>query len=591
MKKKLYLETYSGIAGDMFAAALLDLGADREALEKALRSIPAAGFDVKISRVQKAGIDCCSFDVLLDAAHENHDHDMAYLYGPEPEEGECCGGHGEGHCGHHHHGEGECCGGHGEGHCGHHHHEEGECCGGHGEGHCGHHHHEEGECCGGHGEGHCGHHHHHEEGGCCGGHGEGHCGHHHHEEGECCGGHGEGHCGHHHHEDAAQQGGVLPLESYEEAFLSVNQPEVREELPEGSCCGRHGEGCCGHHHHHEAEGGCCGGHHHEHGHGCGHHHHEHRNLTDCLDIIDRTDMTDSARALARKIFTIIGEAEAKAHSKPLEEVHFHEVGAVDSIVDIVAAAVLFDSLGVSEVIIPALYEGTGTIRCQHGVLPVPVPAVMNIISAYDIPLQITGARGEYVTPTGAAIAAALRTDSALPAAFRVVKTGLGAGKRDYKERTNILRAVLIEETESPDKDAIVKLESDLDDCTGEILGYTLEKLMNAGALDVHYTPIFMKKNRPGWEITVLCRPEKKDVMEEILFSETTTIGIREFENVSRTVLAREEKEIETPFGPALAKVVSHQGKTYVYPEYDSVKALAEKTGVPLKVIYSAVKNG
>ena len=538
MKKKLYLETYSGIAGDMFAAALLDLGADREALEKALRSIPAAGFDVKISRVQKAGIDCCSFDVLLDADHENHDHDMAYLYGPEPEEGECCGGHGEGHCGHHHHEEGECCGGHGEGHCGHHHHE----------------------------------------------------------EGECCGGHGEGHCGHHHHEEAAQQGGVLPLESYEEAFLSVNQPEVREELPEGSCCGKHGEGCCGHgegncgHHHHE-EGGCCGGHHHEHGHGCGHHHHEHRNLTDCLDIIDRTEMTDSARALARKIFTIIGEAEAKAHSKPLEEVHFHEVGAVDSIVDIVAAAVLFDSLGVSEVIIPALYEGTGTIRCQHGILPVPVPAVMNIISAHDIPLQITGARGEYVTPTGAAIAAALRTDSALPAAFRVVKTGLGAGKRDYKERTNILRAVLIEETESPDKDAIVKLESDLDDCTGEILGYTLEKLMNAGALDVHYTPIFMKKNRPGWEITVLCRPEKKDAMEEILFSETTTIGIREFENVSRTVLAREEREIETPFGPAQAKVVSHQGKTYVYPEYDSVKALAEKTGVPLKVIYSAVKNG
>lgn len=552
MKKKLYLETYSGIAGDMFAAALLDLGADREALEKALRSIPAAGFDVKISRVQKAGIDCCSFDVLLDAAHENHDHDMAYLYGPEPEEGECCGGHGEGHCGHHHHEEGECCGGHGEGHCGHHHHEEGGCCGGHGEGHCGHHHHE--------------------EEGCCGGHGEGHCGHHHHEEGK-----------------AGQQGGILPLESYEEAFLSVNQPEVREELPEGSCCGKHGEGCCGHHHHEEGE--CCGGHHHEHGRGCGHHHHEHRNLTDCLDIIDRTDMTDSARALARKIFTIIGEAEAKAHSKPLEEVHFHEVGAVDSIVDIVAAAVLFDSLGVSEVIIPALYEGTGTIRCQHGVLPVPVPAVMNIISAYDIPLQITGARGEYVTPTGAAIAAALRTDSALPAAFRVVKTGLGAGKRDYKERTNILRAVLIEETESPDKDAIVKLESDLDDCTGEILGYTLEKLMNAGALDVHYTPIFMKKNRPGWEITVLCRPEKKDAMEEILFSETTTIGIREFENVSRTVLAREEREIETPFGPAQAKVVSHQGKTYVYPEYDSVKALAEKTGVPLKVIYSAVKNG
>lgn len=314
-------------------------------------------------------------------------------------------------------------------------------------------------------------------------------------------------------------------------------------------------------------------------------------MQDCLDIIDRTDMTDSAKALAKKIFAIIGEAEAKAHNKPLEEVHFHEVGAVDSIVDIVAAAVLFDSLGVSEVIIPALYEGTGTIRCQHGILPVPVPATMNIVSACGIPLQITGARGEYVTPTGAAIAAAIRTSGTLPASFRVIGTGIGAGKREYTERTNILRAILIEETETAGRDSVVKLESDLDDCTGEILGYTLERLMDAGALDVHYTPVFMKKNRPGWEITVLCRPEKKEAMEEILFSETTTIGIREFEQISRAVLAREEKEIETPFGTAKAKAVTCGGNTWIYPEYETAKALAQQAGIPLKEVYDAVKKG
>ena len=424
MGKTLYIETSSGISGDMFVAAMIDLGADPEALERALNSIPADGFMVEISSVKKSGIACCDFNVILDAAHENHDHDMAYLYGPAPvssaapqEEAHHC------HC-----------------------HEE-----------------EEAHHC------HC-----HEE-----------------EEAHHC------HC----HEDEAHH-----------------------------CHGHGGEEL---HHHHE------------------HHHHHGRHLAEIMDIIAETDMTDSAKALAGKMFHIVAEAESLAHHMPLEEVHFHEVGAIDSIVDIIAAAVTFDSLGITDVIIPCLTEGRGTVRCQHGVLPVPVPATMNIIEAYDMPLTIMEAKGEYVTPTGAAIAAAICTTHQLPKAFRIVRTGLGAGKRAYTERTNILRAYLIEGNAMEEgKDEIVKLETDIDDSTGEALGYTIDRLMQAGALDVHYSPVYMKKNRPAWELTVICKKSKMEEIEDIIFKETTTIGIREFPSVMRSILHRNQRQVETPFGIA-----------------------------------------
>lgn len=448
MGKSLYLEAASGIAGDMFVAALLDLGADRKALDKAISSIPAKGFTVEIGRVQKAGIDCCDFNVILDKEHENHDHDMAYLYGPLPEVREAV--------------------------------------------------HEE-------------HHHHHEEEG-----------HHHEEEEQHC------HC----HED---------------------------------------------HHHHD--------------HGGGHHHHEHRHLKDVEAVIDGTDMTESARMLAKKIFRIVAEAESKAHNLPIEEVHFHEVGAIDSIVDIISAAVCFDSLHVKNVIVPKLSEGRGTVRCQHGVLPVPVPATLNIVTAYHMPLEIMDAKGEYVTPTGAAIAAALSTSHSLPASFTILKTGLGAGKRDYKERTNILRAILIDDGGGDwEKDEVVKLESDIDDASGEVLGYTMKKLMDAGALDVHFSPIYMKKNRPAFELTVICKEEKKKEMEEIIFRETTTIGIREFSSLMRSILHREEKEVDTTFGPVKVKEVTLGSEKRRYPEYESVKKLAEEKHVPFQTIFDEAKK-
>lgn len=304
--KKLYLECNAGISGDMLVAALLDLGADRAKLDEALQSIPAKGFTYNISRVSKAGVDCCDFDVVLDAEHENHDHDMSFLHG----EAVAAQVHS-------------------------HEHE-----------HCHEHHHD--------------HEHEHE--------------HEHHHEHE--------HCHEHEHDH-------------------VHTP-------------------------------------HEH-----HHHHEHRGLKEVIEIINGTQMSEQARALALKIFDIIAEAEGKAHAVAKENVHFHEVGAIDSIVDIVAIAVCFDSLGVDEVIVPELCEGRGTVRCQHGVLPVPVPATANIMQSFGLNVRLLPVQGEFVTPTGAAAAAALMTTDELPEQFKICAIGLGAGKRQY-ERPSILRALLIE---------------------------------------------------------------------------------------------------------------------------------------------------
>ncbi len=446
MSKKLYLDCTSGISGDMFVAAMIDLGADLEALERALQSVSDDGFHTEVRRVKKSGIDCCDFNVVLDALHENHDHDMEYLYG-----------HDDSHC-------------HGEEHD-----------------HC-------------------------------------HCD----EE-------GHDHCH----------------------------------------CDEEGHDHC---HCHEEE--------HEHGHDHGH---SHRGLAEIREIIAACDMTETAKDIAYDIFDVIAAAESAAHNLPPEEVHFHEVGALDSIVDVISAAVTFDSLGIRDVIIPKLYEGTGMVRCQHGLMPVPVPAVANIVSAFSFPLEITEAKGEYVTPTGAAIAAVLCTDHRLPKAFTITQTGMGAGKRAYTDRPGILRAMMIETEEEGGKEEIIKLETDIDDCSGEVLGYTMKKLLKAGAKDVHYTPVFMKKNRPGWELTVIAAKDDVEELEQIIFGETTTIGIREMK-VERTCLPREEKEVVTPYGTASAKGVEVKGWMKWYPEYKTVKKLAKKHKVSFAEVFDAVKR-
>ena len=455
----LYLECNYGISGDMAVAALLDAGADRTVLEKALASIPVKGFKTEIKRVEKNGVSCLDFNVILDSEHENHDHDMNYLFGHESAE--------------HNHGHGE---------------------------------------------------------------------------------HFHGHT--HHHSEA-------------EEHSHAAQHEIH-----------HGEQVHGEQVHYEQV-----------------HHHEHRNLHDVLEIIDKTEMTENARKLAHKIFEIIAQAESKAHSKPVEEVHFHEVGAVDSVVDVIALAVCFYSLHVEKVFVPFLCEGTGTVRCQHGILPVPVPAVANIMQEYYVPLKITGECGEFVTPTGAAFVAAVATEFSLPKNFVLKKIGMGAGKRDYGV-PNIVRAMLVEteEKNNPENqftsafhDKIIKLETNIDDSTGEALGFVMDELFASGALDVHYLPCFMKKNRPAWLLVVLCRLEDAAKMEKIIFMHTTTIGIR-MSQMERTCLARSECSVEVFGEKAEVKVVDVYGEKRFYPEYERVSRIAQKTKKPFGEVYNKIVN-
>lgn len=424
-------------------AAMLDIGADEKVLRQAIGSIPADGFEVDISRVKKAGLDVCDFDVRLEPGHENHDHDMEYLFGK------------------------------------------------------------------------------------------------------------------HSHDHTHR---------YETTESHVHGSETRPAHSHGS----------------EIKP--------VHSHGAktrSAHSHAHRGLSEVLDIIRHTEMTEQARVLAIRIFTILGQAEATAHGTTLEKVHFHEVGAVDSIVDIIAAAVCLDNLQVEDVIIPVLYEGYGKIRCQHGILPVPVPAVSNIIQTNHLNVHITDIEGELVTPTGAAIAAAIRTREALPEIFRIQKIGMGAGKREYKN-PSILRAMLIEDAAASNTDYIYKLESNIDDCTGENLGYVLDRLMEAGARDVHYIPVYMKKNRPGYQLNVICDECDIGKMEEIIFAETTTIGIRRA-RMERTVMHREFREVNTVYGKAKIKICRIHETKKIYPEYNSVAELCRKSGKSFREVFQLIE--
>ena len=452
MGKTLYLECYSGISGDMTVAALLDLGADRGVLDKALHSLPVSGFRTKISRVKKSGLDACDFNVILE--HDNHDHDMEYLHGHEHEM--------EHHYNHEHT--------------------------------------------------HSAEYHYHD----------------------------------HEHTHAA-------------------------EHPD-------------HEHTHE--------HSHEHSHTHEYSHsHEHRGMREITEIIQGSEMTDRAKKMALHVFDILAHAESKAHGVNVEEVHFHEVGAIDSIVDIAAIAVCMDNLDITDVIVPVLYEGTGFIRCQHGQIPVPVPAVAHIAEDHHLKLKITDIQGELVTPTGAAVVAAFCTSEKLPEDFSILKSGLGAGKREYR-CPGILRAMLIR-TESADAkltDTVWKLETDIDDCSGEVMGHVLKLLMANGAREAHYMPIYTKKNRPAYTLTVICKETDRENLENLIFAETTTIGIRR-EKMQRTILKRELCTFETLLGRATVKICTlPDGQIRCYPEYDSVAELAERNQISFHEAYDKIRG-
>lgn len=334
--------------------------------------------------------------------------------------------------------------------------------------------------------------------------------------------------------------------------------------------------------------------------------HHGRNLQEITRILQAGNMSPYALELALKIFRILAEAEGSVHGKPMDQVHFHEVGAVDSIIDIAAAAICLDDLQVRDVVIPVVNEGQGQIRCQHGLLPIPVPATSAIVQAYQLPLHITHVQGELVTPTGAAIAAAIRTRDTLPEQFIIKRMGMGGGKRDYGI-AGILRAMWIqvpeenknpeslgetgETREAPDdkeRDQVMVLESNLDDCTGETLGFVMEELLQAGAMDVWYQPIYMKKNRPAYKLSILCKIQDRKSMEKLVFVHTTAIGIRYY-LVNRSKMIREIKNVSTVYGIAKVKFCTWEGECYCYPESDSVAELARKNKKSFSELYHEIK--
>ena len=316
-----------------------------------------------------------------------------------------------------------------------------------------------------------------------------------------------------------------------------------------------------------------------------HHAHVHRTWRDIEQLLDGAGLKPRVLELSKQMFRIVAEAEGKVHGRPADEVHFHEVGAVDSIVDIVSTAACMEELNIDKVVTSHIWEGQGHVRCQHGILPVPVPAVLQIAASHGLTLRQTEQQGEMVTPTGAAIAAL--SEGKKPEKFKIEKVGLGAGKKEFP-KANVLRAMLIKEERQPEE-RLWMLESNIDDCSGEVMGYCLECLLEAGARDAFFVPIYMKKNRPAYQISVLCNEEQIEKMNAILFRETTTIGVRRFP-VEREVLERRIEEVTTPYGQAKVKVCLLEGKEMHYPEYESVKKLAKEQGMAYGDAYQMVKE-
>lgn len=502
MSRILYIDAPFGISGDMMAAALLDLGASYEKVQEALASLPVGGFATEISRVKKAGLDMCDFLVKLDEAHENHDHDMAYLHGNSPAYTHE----------HKHEHENE----HDHDHKHEHEHE--------------HKHDHEHE-----------HEHDHE---------------HHHDHGH---GHSHQHChGHHEHTE--------------------------------------------HHEHTD---------HHTHDHA---HAHEHRGMPEIREVLSASSLSTAARATALKIFDILAAAEAKAHGTDVDKVHFHEVGAVDSIVDIVTIAVCLEDLQLDGVVVGSLTDGCGTIRCQHGIMAVPVPAVANIAQQNHLRLKLSSIEGELVTPTGAAVVAAIRTSDRLPEEYHILATGMGAGKREYSV-PSFLRLLLLEAQEgagvgqeamvasmafAPEnweamagagvgqEDMIAGIETNIDDSNGEALGLVMEKLLTAGALDVWFTPIYMKKNRPAYMLGVICRPEDAGCMERLIFRHTSSIGVRS-RLFRRHIMEREIQELSLDGIPVKVKRCRYGDIEKYYPEYESIRLLQEKKGLDYLSAYEMIR--
>lgn len=310
--------------------------------------------------------------------------------------------------------------------------------------------------------------------------------------------------------------------------------------------------------------------------------HEHRALSEIERLIAASGLSAKAKERATKVFRLLGAAEAKVHGVSVEEVHFHEVGAVDSIVDICGAAVALELLGDPEVFCTPPPLGSGTVRAAHGVIPVPVPATLELLK--DVPVRFEGV-GELVTPTGAALIRAFATVGR-PPELVVEKTGYGVGTKDFADRANVLRASLGRRSADAASSLWV-LEANLDDCSPQVLGFVLEKALAQGALDAWILPVVMKKSRPGHLVGVLCDAEHRTALETLLFRETTTLGVRAT-SVERAALERRFDSVTTPWGEVKVKVGLRGGEVLnAQPEFEDCRALAEKYGVPLKDVQAA----
>ena len=339
------------------------------------------------------------------------------------------------------------------------------------------------------------------------------------------------------------------------------------------------------HHHHGEQG-----HTHEHTHEHTHNHHSERNLEDIERIINQSDLRPRVKSMSTKIFREIARAEAKVHGKDINEVHFHEVGAVDSIVDIVGSCICLDMLGIERIFASELHEGKGFVKCAHGLLPVPVPAVMEMLCSSKIPLITEDIPFELVTPTGLGIIKMISSGFGKMPPMSIEKTGYGMGKRETG-RFNALRVVMgsLYQQDMIPNDEISILETNIDNMSPEIMGYTMEKLLDSGALDVYYTPIYMKKGRPSSMLTVLVKCGEEKRISDIIFKETSTLGIR-ISHSQRFCMDRELVKVNTQYGAVRVKVANIGDIMKFAPEYEDCRSIAIKTGMPIKEVYELVSE-
>ncbi len=306
-----------------------------------------------------------------------------------------------------------------------------------------------------------------------------------------------------------------------------------------------------------------------------------RHLSQILTMIEASSIGAAAKRRARAIFEVLADAEAKVHHTTPEHVHFHEVGAVDSIMDVVGTAWALEELGVGELLVSPLPMGTGFARSQHGIIPVPAPATAELLAGFTV--RMGDGPAEMVTPTGAAVVRALGRSAPIPLNFEIEKIGYGAGTREYEDRPNVLRIMIGRERGALDSDELLEISANIDDLNPQIYDHVMERLFSAGARDVTLTPTIMKKGRPAITIAILAEPARRDVLAKVLFAETSTIGVR-FHAVARLKLRREIREVETRWGNIKVKFSEGDGAVTATPEYDDCRKIATEHNVPLKTV-------